>query len=364
MFNFVSYSPANEPPSSPIPDREHATKNPAASPFILPPEYFNSLKFIHVICAMLFAAVVGNIPWENVRDFQFIDRENYYYYFTYGQNILEYTKLTEWYHYLTNEVLWHLTIPYILSKYNVSITLVFDCITQFTLFTFALFLSRNKGLAGVLLLFNPLLMTLAFDQLRSALSFSLLLWAYMLPKKMLPIALMLVLAAPLIHTSSILFVLIYACLTALSYVQSKFSLNKLIVVSMLVFAGLIMSLAFGELFHYVLSLVGDRRAERVLADSSSGIKYTSFWFLFLVLILFQRPDFFNKITRNYSVIILSFVSFNTLFGGYSLRFLAVSLPFLVITMLELNRISRFIAITLFAVYASIQWYYWYHVGMV
>lgn len=321
-----------------------------------------SVTFGYFFLAVILATIAIYIPWDELRNLPFVDRRNYLAYFKYEENILDYVKLDHWYNYLTNEVLWHTAIPYLIKNQGIQPVIIFNSISFFCIFTFAFFVARYKNIYAVLLLINPLLITLSFDQMRSALSFSLLLWAFMLPRKLFFVSIAIAAITPLIHTSCALFIAIYAGLISLSRLYSKRIINRKMVITVLVMVGLLMSFAFGSLMHTVLEAMGDRRANRVLVDASEGVKYTLFWILFLGFCLFQGKNFYRNIICNYAVIILSFVSFNLIFGGYSLRFLATGLPFFCVTMFELDKTSQKIVIPIFIVYAIAQWYYWLHAG--
>lgn len=326
---------------------------PAAAVPAAPP-----LTLTHVLCGVLLALLAVQIPWADLRGYEFVDRVNYLHYFKYEENLLEYSRFSHWYDYLTNEILWHSAIPYLHKTWDISLPTLFDAIAFFCVFTFVVFLARYQSLLALPLLLNPLLMTFAFDQMRNSLAFSLLLWAFMLPRKLLPAAVLLVLIAPFLHTSSVLFVLLWLCLTLAIRWQQKGWLPYWFYLGGLVFAGAVLSFASGELLHQILSVLGDRRAERVLGNASSGLLYTLFWIALLGVALTQGRRYGTQIICAYAIVILSFVSFNLVFGGYSLRFLAASLPMLIITMLRTDsRIKPFV-VGAFGLYACLQWYYW------
>ena len=284
-----------------------------------------------LLMSALFAAIGFAIDWAELRGYNFIDRTNYINYFSYSENVLAYTKLEYWYQYLSREVLWHISIPWLQKDLGLNIHTILNSISFLSLFTAAFVLTRYKPVWSILFLCSPLLITLSFDQLRIALAFSLLVWAYLLPKKFLPISILLCVLSPLFHTSSVLFLALFGCLKLLFWCKKTLQLNHITILISLVLTGATMSFLLGEALHVLLELIGDRRANIYVDDASSGIKYTSFWILLLLATLAQPKSFFDNLFNCYSVIILSFVTFNLIFGGYSLRFLAVSLPFLMIT---------------------------------
>tara|TARA_R110001592_G_C13190615_1_gene752589 strand:+ start:8894 stop:9907 length:1014 start_codon:yes stop_codon:yes gene_type:complete len=327
-------------------------------PVVMPNDIFT--KSLYLIAACLFSGILVSIDWEALRGYQFIDRTNYYVYFKFEENVLAYTKTKNWYDFITTEYLWQVSIPFILKNTSVPISVIFNAISFFCISTFSWFVLRYGKWWLLFLLINPLLITLSFDQMRMALAFSLLLWAYMLPRKLFIISVFLCVIAPFFHTASIIFILLFIGLVFLSTLYKRNIFNANMVLLTLIAVGAFMSFLFGDLLQQVLSVVGDRRADRYLIDTSSGIKYTSFWFLFLCVCFFQGPNFVKSLQHNYCIIILSFVTFNLIFGGYSLRFLAVSLPIMLITLTSTNRNVRYLLVTAYLAYTMLQWSYWIH----
>lgn len=309
--------------------------------------------------AVIFALLVVNIDWELLRGYYFIDRRNYFEYFKYEENVLSFSDKLKWYQYISIEYLWHAGMPFALEHVTQDIFVIFDALSFFCLFTFSYYVLKKGPWWALFLLINPLLMTLAFDQMRMALAFSLLLWAYVLPRSWGLISVLLCVLAPLFHTSSVLFILLYAGLVLLRFLRGIGWFGPTLTLVILVLVGAFMSFVFGDFLQSILAAVGDRRADRYLGDASSGIKYTSFWLIFLLVVLLQKHEFLDDIGNQYCVIILSFVVFNLVFGGYSTRFLAVSLPFMVIAMRSIEQpLLRYGTLSVYLAYACLQWSFW------
>ena len=74
--------------------------------------------------------------------------------------------------------------------------------------------------------------------------------------------------------------------------------------------------------------IGDRRAEYL--DLSSSALYLSFWVGLLGLFLIDYRNIFRSVEGRFSLFILTLVAVNVFTGGYSLRFLALGYPFVII----------------------------------
>ena len=65
----------------------------------------------------------------------------------------------------------------------------------------------------------------------------------------------------------------------------------------------------------------------------------------------------DEINR-YSIVMLSLVSFNVLTGSYTLRFLAITLPLLLSSILSMRDTLRLTVVSIYIVYAILQWIFW------
>jgi hypothetical protein len=264
------------------------------------------------------------IPWEELQGFPFIDRVNYLEYFLYEESIFDYQKFTGILDYLKHEALWHYIIDWLFRDAGIPIQQVFLGISFLCFFSFSLFLINRHGYLSVLLLTNPLLITLAFSQLRLALAFSILLLAYMSNRKML--ILISIIACGFIHTATFLFVGIVISIYIIHTYILKNSASRGLLYSAFVIIGLCVSIALGPAMDVILSYFGDRRATIYTGDAASGIKYTLYWSGLLLLCAFQHRAFYRDKINAYSIIILATSTFNLVTGGYTSRLLAVSLP--------------------------------------
>ncbi|MBL4607347.1 MAG: hypothetical protein JKY01_05900 [Pseudomonadales bacterium] len=137
-----------------------------------------------------------------------------------------------------------------------------------------------------------------------------------------------------------------------------------LIFSVLIFIGLLFSIAMGPWLASFLSILGDRRAAVYSGDSASGIKFTLFWSALLIGVFFQDRLFYKDKINAYVVIILSIVTFNVFTGGYSSRLLAVSLPMIFSSLLSFNGVFKWLGLLLYLAYVSLQWIYWLHISVI
>ncbi len=310
----------------------------------------------------LFTALMMIIPWEELQGWKFVDRLNYLNYFLHEKNVLEYKNFDRVWDFVFGEVLWHYSIRYLIYELNISIQTIFLFISGFSIATFSLFLTRKHNAVYLLLLINPLFVSLVISQLRIALAFSLLLVAYMNRKKVLVI--LLTIAAIFIHTATILFIGIYIVVMWSKKILNEEGGGKATVYGLLFFVGIILSVILGPLLSEVLSYFGDRRAVTYTGDASSSLLYTSYWAGLLVLYAFQDSSFYKDDVNLYCIVILSLVSFNLVTGGYTSRFIAVSLPMIFSSVLCMKGNAKVVSLVLYIIYVSFQWIYWLPVQVI
>lgn len=312
-------------------------------------------NYVDLCTAFIFTTAMVLIPWEELQGYAFVDRKRYIDYFLYQESVLEYKKFSVLVDYVIHEWLWHFLVAKLIHDLGISINTVFLAISAFNLFVFSLFLVVRQGAFSVLLLFNPLLVTFAFDQLRMALAYSLLVVAYMVPKPFLVV--MLVLIAVFIHTATILFLAMYIAIKVIEQLTANEGSNKFVICLTLFILGIAVSLVIGPLREAILGYLGDRRAN-LSGSIASSFLYTSFWVGLLGLFVFQPKSFYENEVNCYSVVILSLVSCNLITGGYTLRFLSAALPMMLVSILNMAPNAKLFGIICFVGYAIFQWLYY------
>lgn len=298
------------------------------------------------------------MPWEEIRGRTFEDLDVYYNYFLHQQSILDYKTFGDLLDYIVSEALWHLSISTLIDGLGIDIDYVFLIISSLCLTVFAILLARRHGAGSVLLLANPLLIDLAFAQLRSALAFSLLYIAYLLRRR---IAIYLLLtAAVFIHTASILFIALFAGAAFAYRYMRKTDRSDQTIFFALCLIGIMVSIVVGPLRAEILAAIGDRRAS-LQGGASSSLLFTSFWVIALLVQGFQAKHLVHDEISRFSIIILAMVTCNLLTGGYTSRFLALTLPFLLSSVLRMRSPVNFLVIALYIFYTTVQWIYWFDI---
>lgn len=331
-----------------------------ATPVDKPVEHLSDRVYKQYLTIVVYVLAMLIIPWSEIQGFEFVDRVRYINYFLYKVNILEYSEFNNIIDYIKHEALWHFMVSTLVHKFGISIETVFILISAFCLTTTSFFLVRRSGCFSVALLFSPLLVTLAFSQLRMALAYSMLLLAYMLRKPL--IAVVLILPALFIHTSMLLFIGIFLALKAFEYLNNKKGFSGFTVYLGCVLVGVAISIAIGPLRDVILGSVGDRRAAHDYITSS--VLYMLYWVGLFGLTVLQRKSFYLKEVNQFSIIILSVVTANLFTGGYSLRFLSIGLPILMVTMLDMDKDKKKIALIFYTVYLLFQWVYWAKIRLI
>jgi hypothetical protein len=311
-------------------------------------------RYIEYLTIFVFTIVMINVPWEQLKGAEFADLIVYKNYFLYGQSVLEYSIFSSFIDYITKEALWHYSIMTLVRDLGFSVDYVFMGISAICIWTFTIFLVTRQGILSLILLVNPLLVSLAFSQIRSALAFSLLLMAYMASKRIIRI--WLIFTALFIHTSVFLFLLIFFLIRFLRIQLAEKGINTTTTYIFLCILGISVALVIGPLKELILGYFGDRRAS--YDDAASSFMYTSFWFGLLIFCAFQNKNFFKDEVNCYSVVILSLVTFNMLTGGYSTRFIALSFPMIISTMLNFSGGIKSMSVLAYLSYATLQWTYW------
>lgn len=311
-----------------------------------------------------FVVVISVFPWpeifSNIYGYEMIDRGVYTNYFLYEESVLNYKVFDGPLSYIKDEYLWHYLVGYAVDNSIIKIEQIYFVISFVCLFVYSLILIRTSKLISLIFLVNPLVIDFAFSQLRLAFAIALIGIAYLVKSKKIGLAVFVVILSTFIHSAAGLFIFIYIVVWLLDYCEHQFSIAPWLKFVLLCSLGVFISLVIGPLREVILSAVGDRRAE--YPDMSSSITYSLFWILLLASIGFRLRDFVKEDYNNYTIVILSIVTTNTIHGGYSTRFLAAAFPFLVSTIFFFQsaysqNVYRCV-VGVFTCYAILQWFFW------
>jgi hypothetical protein len=311
-------------------------------------------KYLNLFVVLIYTAFIVSIPWEEIQGNPFSDRANYLIHFSSAYSPLDLIEPYDIIAYVTREALWHFLMRTLIDSFGIPIEIVFTIISFLCLGVFSFYLVRNHGYFSLILLINPLVIDLAFSQLRMAFALSLLGFAYFIQRK--SIAVILIVCTPFIHTAVVLFLFMYfSSILVANWADNK-NIEKNILYLFLLGCGALIALAIGPLREVILSYLGDRRVQ--YPDASLSIRRSLFWMGLLIPMYMQARSYLTKNDNAFVIIILSLVIFNAVFSGYPGRFLAATFPMIISSILTMRGVVKLGTLYLFIIHALFQWYYW------
>lgn len=319
-----------------------------------------SLERLRIFCALIIGILLSLIPWPNIvlelSGQPMWDRNVYIKTIEAGTGLLSYFQYDSIVSFVTHELLWALLIEFLHRSDLVGYELAFQTISTATISACAIILARRNSLLLLILLLNPLIVDLAYSQLRLSLALSILLWIVALQIRNLYIVFPLLLTAALIHTGMLIFLAAHllATITGPNFSKRRWGTHKRM--TLLIGFGLAVGIMLGPLREMLLSAVGDRRAEYI--DMSSNLLYLSFWIGLFWLLVFDQKRTLEKYESRYSIAILGIVFINAFTGFYSIRFIAAVLPFLITSIFAALGKNTFLVSIPFLVYFTFQWYFY------
>jgi hypothetical protein len=266
-----------------------------------------------LLIGLAFALCLWMIDWEGLRGAPFEDIYTYLDAFTNRQYSLDPTGTwIEWY---TQEYLWRLGIYWLAERYPIES--LFSFLTFASLAASAVFVAvRARSPLYLAILVNPLVIDLAFSQVRSAVAMALVWIALLLPR--IP-RIALLLAAPFVHSA----VGIYSAVLLIPWDWS-FIRRRAALVAVVVFIGAAFTL--GPLRSEILEGIGDRRA--LIETESSGVLFT------LMLCAYALP--FVRLLRDRMAFLVTLSSIlclvTYLFAANGNRFVAMTMPALAVAL--------------------------------
>ena len=312
--------------------------------------------FLYSFCFIL-------IPWESMFPLgYFIDKSVYLermLAFSEDRELYVFDKitLTSW---VTNELGWAYLLLFF-SKLNFDHEWFLKSISFFIVFVNFFFVVTRIKKFNISILFlisllfiNPIFVDFSMSQIRSAFCLSIFLVFLMLyESNKKTISLFFLSVVPIIHTIGLVLISFYF----LYLLLNRFSLNMLQGEYFPVALGFLFSLLMFVGWHYVLSSLGDRRAE--YHDMSSSVKYMIFWiFLLFAFVLLKIKCFESYIFLG--LLLLSVAVFNTIFGLYSSRFIALGLVFIMPIFFVIRKPMYFYTIVFaYMSFTLVQWFFWF-----
>ncbi|WP_404417926.1 hypothetical protein [Brevundimonas vesicularis] len=313
---------------------------------------------LYWLVALLFAALYVTVPWPDIffriYGHAMLDRTVYQIQIESNNLRGDYSGFSDPLSLLTSEYLWSRTLRWLYSDLSLPVSLIFLLISFTSILIFSLTLLRTLRWYWLVALVNPLVVDLAFSQLRLALAISIMLIVYLSVRAGLLRRLVLATASTMIHTATVLFVAMY--LVSVSASKQVAHLREYRALAMAIGTGCLISLAIGPAREIILTQIGDRRA--IYVDIASSPLYLSFWIILLSILVIRWRAIGGSIEASIAVIVLSLVTSNIFTGSYSTRFIAAAFPFIVISMARLDGIVKPLTVLMFLAYVIFQWFYW------
>ena len=296
---------------------------------------------IALLVALGISAVFVLAPWESVSRQGFPDRGNYLATINIlvadGRHNFEYRE-QDVLSIVVNEYVWREVLTFIGNF----VTEPENGISAISFLAFfiveSLIVLRAGVIYGFMFMSAPLTVDLFWSQTRSGLALALFMLAIALRRPWGRYALFVV--AGLTHTFAAVLWLVYEWNKGIEVVCRAGLRTKVL--------ALILGCAISVLWVYyaadIFSVIGDRRAHDAGADTTS-VRFGLWWMLCLsALVLFahHRPRSVNGQYVLLAIALLSTFVFTILFGGYAMRFLALSVPFVCIAIRSVReRATRF-----------------------
>jgi hypothetical protein len=311
-------------------------------------------RFAAFFSALLFASIISLVNWETVQGVLFEDRQNFYFVFNSKPDFdVPFSVETLFFH-LFNEQLWNKGVRTLVTIYHLSLDEIFSTVSFLLLFTFSYFVASRSKVYIVPLLLNPIVIDLAFSQLRMSMALVFLMFAA--SSRNLFVIISLFVVGFFIHTATMLFAaLAFGIYKVVQYSIKNDYESFRSYLSLVVF-GLIVAVIVGPLRTVILEFFGDRRATYEIA--ASGWAYASFWLFLLGIMMFQRRDFYRSFESAVAVSMVSTFVFCTAFGVYGIRFIAASFPIILVSMYRLGHIERPFVFLSFMGFSIFQWIFW------
>jgi len=318
--------------------------------FVRPLNAHTSAHSVKVLMiSFIIAFIFVHLPWELIRGTEFADAENYIARFNGFIDTEQLVGGGNFLSYISSEFLWVVLIQnlQVLNLNVEDILLIFSFVT-FSVFIYFLFISTSNFILTTILIINPLIIDFVMSQVRNSFALSIIIIAFLCKHKQIRYILLVI--SSMIHSSSLIFIVLILILDNVYYIDKRKNFFFLLCL------GLLFGLVITEGRDFILELLGDRRSG--IVQPKSSFLFSVFWILYFSLMIrlkdFNIADIYTKFSF---VILVIFVS-SVFFGTYASRYLAVMLPFLIISTLNLKGTSKYLACTVLFMYQILQFSYW------
>ena len=305
----------------------------------------------HIVISFCFALLFFSINWESIRSVKFIDRDRYESNMSKSFYLSDKSKIYSISYHISNETLWNIGVRYLVFFQKIKAKYIFNFITFSIIFIYSLFILKyTNNFLYLFLLFTPIFIDFSFSQLRMGLATFFLYLLFLNIRRRF--VLIFIIPIFFIHSASVLFFIIFF-MTSYIYKKYENHITKLFIYNIILVFSILLILIYKD---NILSYVGDRRL--FVKDNSNGAFFTLFFIGLITFLLFN----FSKIKEKFIFIlmfnfILIFI-LTSFFNIYSIRYISVSLPLLIISVSELNnQMKKFILFYFFS-FITIHFYLW------
>lgn len=318
-----------------------------------------SLNLFNILIALAYSIIfVYFIPWTELKGTEFTDVINYtdrMIYLINGGREREFHGISI----LFSEVLWKYLIIYLATIFKDPYTGIYlISVTSLFIYTF-LVLKKTNNYFLLILLFNPIFIQLIMDQVRIAFAFALFLLGYelLVNNKLKILAFTIIIITPLIHTAMLIIIAVFCYI----YFFNNYFKNIKLYYLWAIITALILSLFLKFGADILLTSVGDKRANYAQIIDANSIKYSLFWFIISIYIFISSTTI-KKEENNiiiFSLIMMCIFFFSSMMNAYGQRYVAISIPLIVISISYLPKNKQFYGFFMIFVYMLLQFYYWF-----
>jgi len=321
-------------------------------------------RYLNWLLSLIFAFVyIYIIPWTELAGGEFVDIYSYLERIVYlhdGRSEGEYFGL-KW---LISEPIWKAMII-AFGNFFTDYRAVLYGVSFVTVFVYVSFLiKRVEFYIAMIFLFSPMMVDLFLAQLRSVFAFSIVLIAYNIydnNKDHKIYAIILLIVAMLIHISMPVFYGIYYLMYRLNAKTQDYKYYFFAIITGLLIA---FFMKYGS--NMLLAMIGDRHAGYDEYIASSSVAYSIAWFI-IALILASFGDFSDKEKRvpvAYAITAMSFFFFASIVNIFAARYVAISMPFVILSISYLPKHIKQGTYLFLAVYIVYSYKYWLHLTII
>lgn len=296
--------------------------------------------------------------WKSAHGIPLQDRHVYHEMIVRGHLNYDLDRFDDLSSYMSGEYIWGWTLNYLVRVTGMSSDFAFQIISTIIVFSASMLIVRFASPWYVLFLINPLFIDFAFSQLRLALAMAIMSWVILIRGRTLVshvLRVMALLVPFLMHTSAVVFALLFAASAIIALKLSEESPWKSYVAS--VGVGLATALLLGPWRTILLGQVGDRRITHEYETAS--LKFSIIWLLLALVLTVtwgkNKPTF----ARSSTLAALTTALPGAFLGVYSSRVISVSLPIFFASIHSIPNHWKLFFLLAYSGYVTLHWFTWF-----